>query len=92
MEESLMSDRILTVGELKSHLRGLSDDTVISFSGGLSFYRFKRWGDDEVILEFGEPQADLAPEFKRRNPHVKVAFIDVDAPTNPDGSITVTAR
>lgn len=87
-----MSDRILTVGELKSHLQGLSDDTAVSFSGGLSFYRLKRWDDDEVILEFGEAQADLGPEFKRRNPHVKVAFIDMDGPTNPDRSIAVTAR
>ncbi|WP_368646694.1 hypothetical protein [Castellaniella ginsengisoli] len=87
-----MSDRILTVGELRSHLIGLPDDSVVSFSGGLSFYRFKRWGDDEVVLEFGEPQADLSPEFKRRNPHVKVAFIDVDSPVNSDGSISVTVR
>lgn len=74
-----MSESTLTVGELRSRLTGLSEDTIVSFSGGLTFYRVKRWGDDEVIIEFGEAQADLAPEFKKRNPNVKVAFIDAAA-------------
>jgi hypothetical protein len=67
-----------TVGDLKRQLAGLGDDVKISFSGGLTFYRFKRWGDDEVILEFGEPQADLSGSFKKKHPNVKVAFIDTN--------------
>ncbi|CAG2130764.1 hypothetical protein [Cupriavidus numazuensis] len=67
----------LTVGELRRQLDGLDDDVKLSFSGGLTFYRLKRWGDDEFIVEFNEPQADLSDSFKRKNPNVKVAFIDI---------------
>jgi hypothetical protein len=73
-----MSRDAFTVGDLKRQLQGYSDDTVITFSGDLTFYRFKRWGDDEVILEFGEPQAFLEDAFKKKNPNVKVAFIKID--------------
>lgn len=67
----------LTVGDLKRELEGLGDDVKLSFSGGLTFYRLKRWGDGEFIVEFNEPQAYLSGSFKRRNPNVKVAFIDI---------------
>lgn len=73
-----MSDNTITVGELREHLNGLSDDTKISFAGGLSFYRFKLIADDEVFLEFNEPQAFLEQSFKKKNPNVKVAFIGID--------------
>ena len=71
-----MSDNAMTVGDLKRRPAGLPDDTKISFSGGLSFYRFKNWGEDEVILEFNEPQGYLSDAFKKRNPHVQVVFIN----------------
>lgn len=64
-----------TVGDLKRHLNGLDDDIELSFSGGLTFYRIKRWGDDEAYIEFSEPVADLTQSFKKRNPNVLVAFI-----------------
>jgi hypothetical protein len=91
-----MSGSEMTVGDLKRHLSGLSDDTRLSFSGGLTFYQVKRWGDDEVLVEFNEAQADLTPEFKKRNPNVKVAFIASDS-VNWDksgmvGSVNVTVR
>lgn len=73
-----MSDYELTVGDLRRHLAGFDDDTVIDFAGGLTFYRVKRWGDDRAFIEFNEAQADLTPAFKQRNPQVKVAFIDTD--------------
>ncbi len=66
----------LTIGELKERLSVYPDDTKILFSGGLTFYRLKNWGDDEVVFEFNEAQAALPDAFKKANPHVKVAFID----------------
>jgi len=87
-----MSESTMTVGELRRHLEGWPEDTKVSFSGRLAFYRLKRWGDHEVIVEFNEPQADLTPEFRKRNPHVKVAFIDDEATANADGSISVSIR
>jgi len=82
-----MDDNAMTVGELKRRLAGLSDDTKISFSGGLEFYRFKNWGDDEVILEFNEPQGYLSDAFKKKNPHVKVVFINTDAAAMEENGI-----
>lgn len=67
-----------TVGDLRQQLEGLGDDVKLSFSGGLTFYRLKRWGDDEFIVEFGEPQAYLSDSFKKKNPNVKVAFISTE--------------
>lgn len=67
-----------TVGELRLHLQAYSDDTKLSFAGGLGFYRVKAWGDDEAFIEFNEPQADLSPAFRKKNPGVKVAFINID--------------
>lgn len=66
----------LTVGELKRQLSSFDDNTELSFPGDLTFYRLKRWSDNEVVFEFNEPQADLSISFKKRNPNVKVAFID----------------
>lgn len=65
-------------------------------SGGLSFYRFKNWGDDAVVLEFNEPQGYLSDAFKKRNPNVKVVFID-DAAADMDesgmvGSLDISVR
>jgi hypothetical protein len=85
-----MDESAMTVGELKRHLEGWPDDLKLSFSGRLTFYRLERWGDREVIVEFNEPQAHLTPEFRKRNPHVKVAFIDHGAATSADGSISVS--
>lgn len=65
-----------TVGDLKRQLEGLDDSVKLSFSGGLTFYKLKRWGDDELIVEFNEPQGYLSDSFKKKNPNVKVAFID----------------
>lgn len=65
----------MTVGELRKQLQGLPDNHRLSFSGGLSFYRMKRWADDEHIIEFNEPEGYLSEGFKKRNPNVKVVFI-----------------
>lgn len=91
-----MSKSTLNVGELKRHLGNLSDDTEITFAGGLNFYRVKRWSDTEVFIEFNEPQADLSPEFKKRNPNVKVVFISTESvewgESEVVGSMNVTVR
>ena len=91
-----MSENAITVGDLKRSLSGLPDDTKLTFAGGLTFYRVKRWGDDEVFIEFNEAQADLTPAFKKKNPQVKVAFISTDAvewdKNGMTGSVNVTIR
>lgn len=69
-------EQFFTVGDLKQQLEGWDDDMKLSFSGGLNFYKLKVWGDDELIVEFNEPQAFLSTSFKKKNPNVKVAFID----------------
>lgn len=74
-----MSDILYTVGDLRRLLEGLNDDTKLSFSGGMSVYRVKRCGNDEVYIEWNEPFADLDPAFRKRNPHIKVAFVTTDA-------------
>ena len=74
-----MSNHVRTVGELKRALEFASDDAPLTFSGGLGFYRVRTWDDGSVFVEFDEPQADLSPEFRRLNPHIKVAFVNVDA-------------
>lgn len=71
-----MEEESWTVGDLKRELDGLSDDTKLLFAGGLSFFHLKRQGDDACIVEFNEAQARLSDAFKKKNPHVKVAFID----------------
>jgi hypothetical protein len=61
-----------TVGDLKRQLAHLDDETLIEFSGGLTFYRFKRIGDDAVVLEFAEAEADLKPKTREL---IQVAFM-----------------
>jgi hypothetical protein len=91
-----MDQNELTVGELKERLNLYPDSTKILISGGLAFYRFKNWGDDAVVLEFNEPQGYLSEVFKRRNPNVKVVFIDTAAADMQEngivGSIDVNVR
>jgi hypothetical protein len=90
-----MSGTDFTVGDLRRQLAYCSDDTKLTFGGGLmTFYRVKSWADDEVNIEFGEAQADLTPAFRKRNPHVKVAYINTDFANWDEegqiGSISVT--
>ena len=74
----MSEETTFTVGDLRRELQGLSDDTKLSFDGGLTFGRLKRWGDDEFVLLFAEPQAYLPDDFKKKNPNLKVAFIRTD--------------
>ncbi|WP_114195607.1 hypothetical protein [Edaphovirga cremea] len=64
----------LTVGDLKHLLSDMSDDTEISFSGDLTFYRFRRWSDNEFLLEFNEAQAAPSENFRRRHPYIQVSL------------------
>lgn len=73
-----MSEDLMTVGDLKQKLEGLSDDTKISIAGNLSIYRFKRVANDEVFMEFNEAPGFLEDSFKKRNPNVQVVFIRTD--------------
>ena len=73
-----MSYEPITVGELKEQLANLNDSDKIHLPGKLSFYRLKRRADDEIFIEVNEPQAYLSGNFKKKNPHVKVAFINID--------------
>ena len=42
-----MSDETtFTVGDLRRELEFIDDDTKLSFDGGLTFSRLKRWSDD----------------------------------------------
>jgi hypothetical protein len=77
MKGKTMSDDF-TVGDLRSQLAFCKDSDKLTFSGGLTFYRVKSYGDDDVNIEFNEPQAYLDEQFKKRNPNVKVAFIRTD--------------
>ena len=72
-----MSDIEFTVGDLRRQLQYLSDDTKLTFGGGVTFYRVKSY-DEEAYVEWNEPQADLDPGFRKRNPHIKVAFVNTD--------------
>lgn len=83
-----MSESEFTVGDLRRHLQGWDENTPLTFGGGLTFYRFK--GDDDgIFLEFGEPQAYLDGDFRRSNPHIKVAFVSTDAAAwNEDGLLS----
>ena len=67
---------IITVGDLRDQLNGLDVNTKLLFPGGLTLYRLKQVASDEVFLEFNESEASLPDEFRKDNPHVKVAFID----------------
>lgn len=80
-----------TVADLRAELDGMEDTDEISFSGGLTFSRFKRWGDDEFVMIFNEAEGYLGQSFKKRNPHVLVAFINNDymdtSEASDDGAI-----
>lgn len=69
---------VMTVGELRRELNGLPEDTKLIFGGGLTFYRLKRWSDDEFVVQFNEIEAELAPSFKKKHPSVIVAFCRFD--------------
>lgn len=73
-----MSDEF-TVGDLKRQLAGLDDDTKLTFGGRLTFYRVKRCGDNEVYIEWNEPQAFLDGHFRKKNPHIQAAFVGLNA-------------
>lgn len=83
-----------TVGDLRRQLKFLDDDVKLSFCGGLTFYRLKHWGDNEFVVEFNEPVAYLSESFKKKNPDVKVAFIDISKldETNPVSVINIEVR
>lgn len=90
-----MDDNALTVGDLKRQLAGLPDDTKVTFGGGLTFYRFRN-GEDTIFLEFNEPEGYLSDAFKKRNPNVKVTFINTAAADWDEkgvvGSIDINVR
>ncbi|OVG05727.1 hypothetical protein B5L75_20420 [Klebsiella pneumoniae] len=67
-----------TVGDLRHELSGLSDETELSFDGGLTFGRLKRWGDDHFVLLFAEPQAAVSADFKREHDNILVSFCKPD--------------
>ena len=92
-----MTDTDFTVGDLRRQLAYCSDDTKLTFGGGLlTFYRVKNYADDEVNIEFNEPQADLNPAFRQRNPHIKVAYVNTDTVDWDEngiiGSVDVSSR
>ena len=77
-----------TVGKLRRAIAYLDDDAELEFAGGLSFYRVKQRGENLHVIEFGEATAYLTEAFKRRNPNVKVAFIDTGkVKWNEEGTI-----
>ncbi|MDD1002418.1 hypothetical protein [Pseudomonas sp. TNT2022 ID642] len=57
----------MTVGELVEALREVPRDTKIRFQGGLSFYRFKRRGEDLIQVEFNEPVYDALAYYRDQN-------------------------
>ncbi len=91
-----MAENTFTVGDLRRHLAYLSDDTKLSFGGVLTFYRVKDWGENEAYIEFNEPLADLSPDFRKRNPHILVAYVNTDTTQWDEegrvGSINVSTR
>jgi hypothetical protein len=82
-----MSDTDFTVGALRRQLAYLSDETKLSFGGDLTFLRVKRWTDNEVYLEWNEALADLDPAFRKRNPHIQVAFVNTASVDWEDGGL-----
>lgn len=62
----------MTVGDLKRHLQGIDDNTDLEFGGGLTFYRLKFRGDNLVVLEWNEAEAELKPKTRE---YIQVAFI-----------------
>ena len=86
-----MTERF-TVGDMRRQLEIWDDDDELQLPGGLSFYRLKKRGDSLVVIEVNEPEAYLNPKFKKKNPHIKVAYVhdkplaegEVIAPVNVD--------
>lgn len=74
-----------TVGDLRRALARFNDNDILHLPGNLTFYRIKAWGDDEAVLEVGEPLADLSPEFRNEYPNVSCAFIAL--PPTDDGDM-----
>ncbi|BCQ63158.1 hypothetical protein PBOI14_49080 [Pseudomonas sp. Boi14] len=74
-----MNEQKFTVGDLQRQLRNLDPEDELQFDGGVTFYRIKRRGDDLQVLEFCEPQAFLDDKFRKKNPHIQVAFVRVEA-------------
>jgi hypothetical protein len=73
-----MSYEPLTVGELRRLLEGYDDTDKIHLPGQLSFYRIKRCAENEFFIEVNEPHAYISEKFKKKNPHIKTAFISTD--------------
>jgi hypothetical protein len=71
-----MDGYTITVGDLKRQLASFPDDMELTFQGGLTLYRLKQRAENSVNVEFNEAQGYLSDSFKKRNPNVKVAFID----------------
>lgn len=76
-----MSETDLTVGDLIRQLKIFDLDSPLHLPGDLNFYRVRDVGG-QCVLEVGEALADLTEEFKKRNPHVKAAFIRSESDPN----------
>lgn len=72
-----------TVADMKLLLAHLPDNDELAFEGGLTISRLKRRGDDLVVVEFNQFQAELSPNFKKKHPEVQVAFCRFES----DGSV-----
>lgn len=46
--------RIFTIGDLKSWIKDIPNDTELIFQGNLTFYRIKRRGENLVQMEFNQ--------------------------------------
>lgn len=68
----------MTAGDLRAALEGIPDNFEVSFEGGLTFARLKRWGDEEFVICWSEIQAELSPTFKKKHPEVIAAFARFD--------------
>jgi hypothetical protein len=67
-ESSMKEDgSSMTVGELIEALKEVPRETKIRFQGGLSFYRFKRRGEDLIQVEFNEPVYDALAYYNDQN-------------------------
>ena len=82
-----MIGNYFTVGDLRRQLEFCKDSDKLTFSGGLTFYRVKSYSDDDVNIEFNEAQAYLDENFRKKNPHIQVAFVDTDATQWEEGGM-----
>lgn len=69
-----MSEKVLTVGELRRHLAAFRDSDEVELPGGLTFSRVERLDDSSCLIEVDEILGYLTDAFKKRNPHVKAVF------------------